>query len=212
MCVLRCIARRVLPCCLRFITHPYSHARPKRMIVYHLHTFESAALTAPGAPTAHTIADSSMLLSRFDPSPQSMCVTSHPGRGAAFCTMPAQRRRGDAANRVACVTHVLWCVLRRSYINGFVAGARNLKQGHLTLGQPEEIVDHKRWQAYHPFSSFLDGVQWRDMPPHGAYLDPATTPSVTLVADDRFAGADAPAPTHEVSPEYVSGAVGVGVS
>ena len=93
--------------------------------------------------------------------------------------------------------------LCRSYINGFINGAQNLEQGHLTLGQPEEIVDHKRWQAYHPFSSFLDGVQWRDMPPHGAYLKAATTPSVTLVRDERFVGADAPAPTHEVSSEYV---------
>lgn len=143
----------------RLISHPYSVARPKRMIVFHNHIFQPATLQMPGALPTMDLAKSTVMLSRFDPSPHAL------------------------------------------YVEAFQAGAKTIEYGNLELDEPSEISDYTTWQGYFPFSAFLDGVQWEDLPAHPAYSDRDTTPSLVLVSDEKFS--DNVRPTHALPEEYV---------
>lgn len=92
---------------------------------------------------------------------------------------------------------ILCAPMLRRYVNAFVDGAAKLSSP-VDLPPPSIIDDTTVWAGFHPFSSFLDGVRWDDQPVHPLYSSTASSPTVTLVSDDRYPHDEAPMPTHDL--------------
>lgn len=137
---------------------PYSPEHPKRMIVHHLHRYAPRVLREGEAGFDQELETSALRVSPFDPNPPAYYLGAIREQNARLV---AAGQRPDVDGEIAAIA--------------------------LPLGDAKPMGNGSDFLSFFPFSEFLKGVEFGDVPAHPRFAGGSpTAPRVTVKSDERI--------------------------